>query len=102
VFTWGNNEFGQLGIGTFQHKTSPQLVASDQIFVSVACGYSHTIATSTDGNLWSWGGAGYGELGTGKADTSVSSPVQSKISKVKQACCGSNATVVLEGITVVS
>jgi len=41
----------------------------------VSGGYNHTLATKTDGTLWSWGYNGGGQLGVGDI-TNRSSPVQ--------------------------
>jgi len=30
----------------------------------VACGFEHTLALSDEGNLYSWGGNDYGQLGS--------------------------------------
>ena len=76
LWTWGNNQYGQLGDNTTISKSSPvQTVSGGTDWKQVSCGYRHIAAIKTDGTLWSWGNNAYGVLGDG---TSVgkSSPVQ--------------------------
>jgi len=50
-------------------------VGSLTTWLSVSAGFSTTIATKTDGTLWSWGNNDNGQLGLGNI-TSYSSPKQ--------------------------
>ena len=54
VFTWGSNEFGQLGHGDYEHRHIPTKVESlDGLFiVKIACGGDHTIAITDEGNTY--------------------------------------------------
>ena len=84
LWTWGYNDKGQLGndapVGTYPsgRLSSPVQVGSLTTWSKISGGESHSIATKTDGTIWSWGGNygdGYGQLGLG--DTAArSSPVQ--------------------------
>jgi alpha-tubulin suppressor-like RCC1 family protein len=76
LWTWGNNNFGQLGDNTTTSRSSPiQTIAGGTNWESVYCGKFFTAAIKTDGTLWTWGSNSYGQLGD---NTSVikSSPVQ--------------------------
>lgn len=81
LWTWGANVSGayggtgQLGLGNVTNYSSPKQVGSLTNWLNVACGTYHTIATKTDGTLWTWGWNGEGELGNGNT-TRRSSPVQ--------------------------
>lgn len=62
----GNNQFGQLGDGTFfLRRTS--LVKLGSGYQDLAVGTFHTLAIKSDGSLWSWGSGDYGQLGDGLA-----------------------------------
>ena len=60
----GNNQFGQLGDGTFFLRRNA-LVKLGTDYKDLAAGWFHTLAIKTDGSLWSWGSGDYGQLGDG-------------------------------------
>ncbi|CAD7926537.1 unnamed protein product [Amoebophrya sp. A25] len=57
VFTWGRNDFGQLGTGDEQDRPLPILAELPyEVYVSqLACGGRYTLALEKKGNIWSWG-----------------------------------------------
>lgn len=71
VYTWGQNEYGQLGhgrIGPGEHKpTRIALQPQDAHvrFVGIAAGARHSFALADDGRLWSWGAGEFAQLGHG-------------------------------------
>jgi len=65
LWTWGRNNWGQLGDGTTEDRSRPVQIGENQNWRAVSAGYSHTIAISTDGSLWAWGWNGAGQLGNG-------------------------------------
>jgi alpha-tubulin suppressor-like RCC1 family protein len=71
LWTWGNNNNGQLGDGTKTGRSSPGTTAgggTDWKSVPFYSGDNYTIGAGikTDGTLWTWGGP-YG-LGTGQSE----------------------------------
>lgn len=72
LYGWGINEYGQIGCGTSDNVTSPELIMEDceRVFI---CPFN-TFAIKKDGTLWGWGWNLYGGLGI-KSDDIVSSPV---------------------------
>ncbi|XP_019250462.1 PREDICTED: ultraviolet-B receptor UVR8-like isoform X3 [Nicotiana attenuata] len=69
VYTFGGNQFGQLGLGTgADHaETSPRLV-DDSILENknvkvVSCGARHSAIMTEDSKVYSWGWNKYGQLG---------------------------------------
>ena len=75
LWTWGNNDFGQLGSNNITNRSSPVQVGTLTNWSKVFTGPSHTMAIKTDGTLWAWGKNTYGYFGNGQL-ISRSSPVQ--------------------------
>ena len=65
LWSWGRNDFGQLGLGNYEDKNSPTQIGTATNWASVAAGGRQCYAIKTDGTLWSWGDNFYGQLGTG-------------------------------------
>ena len=67
VWAWGDNSFGQLGIGTIggDYRT-PQKVLIDNVTQISAGGDS--FALKRDGTVWAWGDNRGGEVGDGTTD----------------------------------
>jgi alpha-tubulin suppressor-like RCC1 family protein len=81
LWTWGYNQYGALGqnTGSTISRSSPVQVGSGTTWASVAFGgqggVAFTLATKTDGTLWTWGANNNGQLGQNDT-TNRSSPVQ--------------------------
>jgi alpha-tubulin suppressor-like RCC1 family protein len=64
LWTWGNNNSGQLGDNTTTNRSSPGTTSGGGTnWKQVSCGRRHTAAIKTDGTLWTWGDDSYGQLG---------------------------------------
>jgi len=64
LWGWGLNTNGQLGDNTTTTRSTPVTTfAGGTNWKQVACGRIHTLATKTDGTLWTWGQNSYGQLG---------------------------------------
>lgn len=73
---WGDNYFGQLGIGN--NTAQSQLVkisAFSNNVKAVAAGWMHALILKNDGTVWAMGRNDYGQLGNG-ASTNSNIPVQ--------------------------
>lgn len=83
VWTWGRNDYGQLGDGTTVNKSNPVQVKGPggagflTEITAVAAGNNHTLALKKDGTVWAWGYNIDGRLGDGSA-ISRTTPVQVK------------------------
>jgi alpha-tubulin suppressor-like RCC1 family protein len=67
VYTWGDNQHGQLGDGTSTSRCAPMLVSGVSQVQTIAAGGAHTLVTQSDGTIRAWGKNEYGQLGDGTA-----------------------------------
>lgn len=68
LFSWGNNQYGQLGIGNQHSQPSPVQVSELKAkrVSKVACGSSHSVVVLKDSReVLSWGKGTSGQLGHG-------------------------------------
>ncbi|ETN13551.1 hypothetical protein, variant 20 [Phytophthora nicotianae INRA-310] len=65
VYTFGRNDYGQLGLGHKLHTARPTHVESlsRMRITQVACGCYHTLALSGDGKVFPFGRNNHGQLG---------------------------------------
>ncbi|WP_434449978.1 RICIN domain-containing protein [Lentzea sp. E54] len=83
VHTWGQNNFGQLGIGSYQNTGTPTRVCSTdgcggagtmENVRTIAAGHYHALAASTDGLVSSWGLNDRSQLGIGSSGGTQNHP----------------------------
>jgi alpha-tubulin suppressor-like RCC1 family protein len=79
VYTWGHNQYGQLGTtinsGTDTPNPVPLKVTLPAMPKFVAAGFASSYALTTDGNIYSWGYNSWGQLGqTTNSGTSTPTP----------------------------
>ena len=69
VFTWGNNDFGQLGDNSTTDRLVPTEITSNFSFafidkiVNVSLGSKNSSAISSSGRVFTWGNNDFGQLG---------------------------------------
>lgn len=65
--SFGNNQFGQLGLNHTDNMNQPTAVPTfaEMEVVDAACGAEHTVAVTSTGRVYSWGWGCYGNLGVG-------------------------------------
>lgn len=76
AYAWGDNAYGQLGVGDTVARSSPVAVLGGLTFQSISIDRSSSavLGLTTSGVLYSWGTSGAGVLGQGATQT-ASSPV---------------------------
>jgi alpha-tubulin suppressor-like RCC1 family protein len=81
VFTWGENDLGQLGDGTITQRNTPteitskfNLAVGDKI-IAMSLGFRHTSAISLNGRVFTWGENNNGQLGD-NTTTNKSAPTE--------------------------
>ncbi|KAK3144729.1 hypothetical protein QOZ80_4AG0317040 [Eleusine coracana subsp. coracana] len=73
VYSWGWGDFGRLGHGNSSDVFTPQPVKALQglKIKQIACGDSHCLAVTMDGEVHSWGRNQNGQLGLGTTEDSL-------------------------------
>ncbi len=80
LWAWGDNSFGQLGIGSLVNTYEPVKVKTDRKFVEVSSSSYACYAIDTENKLWAWGRNDGGQLGNG---TTAQSTVPTEVIKIK-------------------
>jgi alpha-tubulin suppressor-like RCC1 family protein len=66
AWSWGSNNFGQLGDNSVVSKNSPvAVVGGFTDFIQLSAGGTHSIGLRQNGTIWAWGSNGSGQLGDG-------------------------------------
>lgn len=55
VWAWGQNEYGQLGLGHNSEQLTPVKIGGLTNVLAVAVGDNHSLALDNSGNVWAWG-----------------------------------------------
>ena len=73
VWTWGQNNDGQLGHGTYSDLSTPLVQKFDKNVTKISAGEAHTSLLTDDGELYMCGSGKNGQLGRGGGHDSVAS-----------------------------
>jgi alpha-tubulin suppressor-like RCC1 family protein len=77
VWAWGGNTVGQLGLGfaSDNPQLTPVQVPGLSAVKHISAGFSFAMALLTDNTVRTWGGNGFGQLGTGSTSAFSATPV---------------------------
>ncbi|NXL57745.1 HERC4 ligase, partial [Chordeiles acutipennis] len=100
VFSWGQNKYGQLGLGyEYKKQNSPQMIKSllGIPFAQIAAGGAHSFVLTLSGAIFGWGRNKFGQLGLNDDnDRYVPTLLKSlRTQKVVHICCGEDHTAAL-------
>ncbi|XP_065750861.1 probable E3 ubiquitin-protein ligase HERC4 isoform X3 [Phocoena phocoena] len=100
IFCWGQNKYGQLGLGIdCKKQASPQLIKSllGIPFMQVAAGGAHSFVLTLSGAIFGWGRNKFGQLGLNdENDRYVPNLLKSlRTQKIVYICCGEDHTAAL-------
>ncbi|MBB6447896.1 RCC1 domain-containing protein [Bacillus benzoevorans] len=86
TFSWGNNEFGQLGDGTNINSNVPVTVSGSVDFIAISGGIFHSLSVLSDGIVRAWGANYSGQLGDGTLnDSNIPETVMSLLNAIEVA-----------------
>uniref|UniRef100_A0A8D2IIS6 non-specific serine/threonine protein kinase n=1 Tax=Varanus komodoensis TaxID=61221 RepID=A0A8D2IIS6_VARKO len=99
VLTFGSGSSGCLGHGTYVDVSQPKIVEAllGYEIAQVACGASHVLAVSNEGEVFAWGRGDNGRLGLGTQEAH-SSPQQVPVPpehEAQKVLCGIDASMIL-------
>jgi alpha-tubulin suppressor-like RCC1 family protein len=100
VMSWGENQFGQLGIGTRNFEASDDPIAVDGLHTatSLCAGAFDSMALRKDGTVVGWGTDNQGDLGDGTVNPEVVAPVKVKhLAGVTSLSCGGGFGMAIVG-----
>ncbi|GEM_PF-942617 len=103
VKAWGDNSFGQLGLGDTSLRTMPTAIPNLTAVRQISTGQSHTLAVLEDGTVMAWGYNAYGQLGLGNTTNRNVPTLVPGLSGVRQVIAGQHHSLaVLEDGTVMA
>ncbi|XP_075277639.1 E3 ISG15--protein ligase HERC5 isoform X2 [Opisthocomus hoazin] len=98
VYTWGKNDFGQLGLGDTEDRDCPSCVGALEHWktVFISCGADHTAVLSKEGLVCTFGAGGAGQLGHNSTRNELTPRVVAELwgARVSQVACGRQHTLV--------
>ncbi|XP_010964433.2 E3 ISG15--protein ligase HERC5 isoform X1 [Camelus dromedarius] len=97
VYSWGRNDFGQLGLGHTDNKDYPALIEAldNQTIEFLACGGSHSALLTKDGLVFTFGAGKYGQLGHNSTQNELKPCLVTGLvgNRVTQIACGRRHTL---------
>ncbi|XP_074679165.1 E3 ISG15--protein ligase HERC5-like isoform X1 [Strix aluco] len=98
VYSWGKNDFGQLGLGDTEGRSCPSYVRALEHWktVFISCGTDHTAVLSKEGLVCTFGAGGAGQLGHNSTRNELTPRVVAELwgARVSQVACGRQHTLV--------
>jgi len=91
---YGNNGFGQLGLGNNDNIIQPTMIPSFKA-LHVAAGNQYTIILDLDNNIWAFGRNDHGQLGLGDKENR-NRPTKILNFKAKQVAAGGYHTLIID------
>ncbi|XP_014190598.1 probable E3 ubiquitin-protein ligase HERC4 isoform X1 [Haplochromis burtoni] len=100
IFSWGQNRYGQLGLGiNGQSISTPQMIQSLQgiPFAQISAGGAHSFALTPSGAVFGWGRNNFGQLGLNDCNDRYFPALLKSLrsQRVIYICCGEDHTAAL-------
>ncbi|MBZ4398365.1 MopE-related protein [Myxococcus sp. AS-1-15] len=98
VWTWGKNDFGQVGLGTTGGLVNtPARVSGLSSIQAISANGNFSLALGQDGRVWAWGQNASGQVGTGALSTAEATPRQvNSLPTIRAIAAGHNHALALD------
>ena len=102
VWSFGKNDLGQLGSGDNLNKNEPISVkcqnSTDELkdIKQISSGYSHSVALSNDGKVYTWGANNHGQLGNGTNNNTTFAVEVQGLKDIEKVEAYQNITIALD------
>jgi len=89
LYTWGSNQFGQLGYGTKggTQSTPRRCEFGRSSFKMASAGQRHSVVLDDQGTVWCFGAGDVGQLGNGATSNNVLAPTKAQLPAGTKASC---------------
>ena len=87
LLVFGNNKYGQLGLGDNINRYTPTLLTKDRDIKMIHCGGYHSIIHKINGDLLVFGLNKYGQLGLGNNKNKHVPTLLMNDKNIKNICC---------------
>ena len=94
LFAFGNNYYGQLGLGDYIDRNVPTLMNKE--IQQIVCGRNHTFILKNNDELFTFGYNYFGQLGLGDHGNRKTPTLLTKEKGIRQIICGADHTFILK------
>lgn len=96
LWSWGRNNYGQLGDGTLTDRDTPQQIGTANNWIYVSTRGGHVVALINEGIIYSWGRNNYGQVGNNDSSgENVLVPQQIGTAKWRAVYAGDQFTIAI-------
>jgi hypothetical protein len=95
IWVWGDNPYGQLGIGNYEDLLLPKRLVSLPKAKKIACGSWHSMMIDIGDNVWCWGRNENGMLGN-NTEMNSALPVQLGLGSIKDIGAGCFQSIAID------
>jgi alpha-tubulin suppressor-like RCC1 family protein len=94
VYSWGSNNFGQLGIPSIKYINIPQQIEylSKEEIIDISCGDNFAGAITKSGRVYTWGQLGHGD----KLDQNTPRVMKFDATPIQISCGGAHTAILTQ------
>ena len=96
AYSFGSNDYGQLGLGGYNFRDSPTLISGITNIVQVAAGGAHSLILNNEGKVYAFGNGMYGQLGLDDVDDANVPMLIPDLNNIVEIAAGGNHSLALD------